>query len=298
MRHELVICTRNRADDTRQCLISVAGQSALPDRVLVVDSSDTDATRRVTEAFRGRSGFAVEFVEAPPGLTMQRNVALDCLDESTDVVHFVDDDTILDPGYLHEILAAFETHPEAAGVGGRISNLPEHAPRWYRRAFLLDSRREGVLLPSGVNVLSFTGERPRRVDWFSGCAMSYRCRSIAGMRFDESRTGGGMGEDVDFSARVAARAQLVWTPRAAVEHRLSSVNREDPGMVLRRMIRHRWRLASDGVGRVNRAAVLYAIAGEVFVSLVLAALHRSGHYARLAVASVAGAADIIRGVPV
>ena len=298
MRHELVVCTRNRPDDTLRCLESVATQTRSPDRVIVVDSSDTDATKHVTETFARTSGLAVDFFHSAPGLTLQRNAALDHLDESTDVVHFVDDDAILDPAYLHGILATFEDHPQAGGAGGRICNLPEHLPNRLRRILLLNSRDQGVLLRSGVNVLSFTGDRPRRVGWLSGCSMSYRCRSITGLRFDESRSGNGVGEDVDFSARVAARAELVWTPLAVLEHRQSAINREDQATVMRRVIRSRWRLAADRVGQVSRTAVLYAIAGEVLISLTKAGRHRSRGLARHAFAHLAAVGDIIKGTPV
>lgn len=298
MRHELVICTRNRVDDLNRCLESAAAQTRLPDRLIVVDSSDTLATRHAVEAFGGRVAFAVRYVRTAAGLTLQRNAGLDHLASSTDVVHFVDDDTVLEPSYLHEILTVFETRPDVGGVGGRDSNLPEPSPSWYRRVFLLNSRRQGVLLRSGVNVLSATGDRERRPDWLSGCSMSYRCRSVSGLRFDESRCGNGIADDVDFSARAADRAPLVWTPRAVLEHRLSPVNRDTAAVTLRRTIRSRWRLARDHVGRVNRAAVLYGVIGEFLVSALLAVRHRSGFHARLAVACVAGAVDVVRRVPV
>ncbi|MGW1809118.1 glycosyltransferase [Streptomyces sp. NPDC002078] len=276
----------------------MATQSARPDRVLIVDSSTTDATRRVSEAFARRSGLDVEFVHSAPGLTLQRNVALDHLLEKTDVVHFVDDDVILEPDYLRWILAAFDEWPLAGGVGGKISNLPDHTARWYRRTFMLESRTQGALLRSGVNVLNFTGRHPRQADWLSGCSMSYRRSSITGLRFDESRAGNGVGEDVDFSARVGMRSQLVWTPLAVLEHRQSPINREDTALVTRRVIRHRWRLACDRVGRVSRTAVLFAITGEVFLSLFLAGMLRSRHYARHAAAHAAAVSDIVKGIPV
>jgi GT2 family glycosyltransferase len=298
MRHELVICTKDRPDDTRRCLESVAAQSRRPDRVIIVDSSAADATRRSVEAVTRQTSLTTKFVKGAPGLTAQRNLGLTQLDESTDIVHFIDDDTILDPEYFREILAVFESSSEVGGVGGRISNLPEHSPRWHRRAFLLNSRRQGVLLRSGVNVFSFSGDRPRRVGWLSGCSMSYRRRSITGLRFDETRTGGGLGEDVDFSARLAQRAPLMWTPTAVLEHRQSPINREEVAAVARRRIRNRWRLAGDHVGSVHPTAVLYGAVGEILISLVKAAVLRSRHHWNLAAATAAGLGDVVKGTPV
>jgi GT2 family glycosyltransferase len=298
MRHELVICTKDRPCEARQCLESVALQTERPNRVIVVDSSATEATRRAVEEVSRVTGLNTWFLHTRPGLTLQRNVGLDHLDESTDIVHFVDDDTILEPGYLQGILSGFEQLPEAGGVGGRISNLPEHQPHWHRRLFLLNSRRQGVLLRSGVNILSFTGDRPRRVGWLSGCSMSYRCRDIAGLRFDEGRAGNGVGEDVDFSARVAKRAPLMWMPTAVLEHRQSPVNREEEAAVMRRTIRHRWRLAMHGVGPVTRGAVLYGVLGQIVISLAKAGTRRSRYSLRMAVTSAVALIDIAKGLPV
>jgi GT2 family glycosyltransferase len=302
MRHEMIICTKDRPDDLRSCLESVAVQTRPPDRVIVVDSSDADFTRSVTEEFAKVSGLAVEFIRAAPRKTVQINVALGLLEESTDIVHFTDDDVILDAEYLSQILAVFEARPGCGGVGGRLLDPPRRRAKglvkWYRYAFLLDSPRQGALLPSGTNVMCRTGHRPRRVDWLVGCSMSYRRRSIGGLRFDETRAGNGMGEDVDFSARVAARADLVWTPLAVLDHRESPINREGELVVRRRIIRSRWRFAMLGVGPVSRSAVLYSLAGDTIMLLVMAGVFRSRDCLRQAVANAAGVIDIIRRVPV
>ena len=47
----LVLCTRNRPDEVRTCLETVRVQTRVPDRVLVVDSSDDDATERIVADF-------------------------------------------------------------------------------------------------------------------------------------------------------------------------------------------------------------------------------------------------------
>ncbi|WP_306978592.1 glycosyltransferase family 2 protein [Streptomyces canus] len=301
MRHELVICTRNRADDLRQCLESVAAQSNPPCRVVIVDSSDGDSAERVAEEVAGRGSLVIKFVHTAPGLTLQRNAALALIEESTDVIHFVDDDMVLDRDYLRLILSAFREHPNCGGVGGRISNLPKRRAkgivRWFRYAFLLDSPRPGVLLPSGVGVICRTGDQPRPVDWLSGGSMSYRRRCIAGLRFDESRSGYGMGEDVDFSARVAGRAPLVWTPLAVIEHRYP-FNHGDNIQLRRRAVRSRWQLAKHGVGSVIRAAVVYAVIGDALMLLAMAGVFRSRHHARQACATLVGLVDVIKGLPV
>lgn len=294
MRHQLVICTRNRADDVATCLESVFAQTTQPDSVLIVDSSTDAKTKMLVDSLISPP-CPIIYMPSLAGLTHQRNVALSVASGAADVVHFVDDDAVLEPAYIEEILACFAQDPIVGGVGGRISNLPQHSPQWYRTLLRLNSSRQGALLASGVNVLAFTGASVRRVDWLSGCSMSYRTTAISGLWFDEERRGNGVGEDVDFSARVAASHPLAWTPFAVLEHRQSPVNREAVNFVQRRVIRSRWRLASQGVGGVRKAAVVCAVLADAAIALGKAARFRSRHYGLYAWANLLGLVDASRG---
>jgi GT2 family glycosyltransferase len=158
----------------------------------------------------------------------------------------------------------------------------------------IDSDRGGALLESGVNVLVFDGEQPSEVDWLSGCSMSYRTSALDGLRFDERRGGNGLGEDVDFSARLGSRGRLLWVPDARVEHRQSAINRESALRVKRKAVAHRWQLAQDRVAPVRRRWVLVAAVGESALHIVKALSRASRHEAYAAAAVVLGMFDLCR----
>lgn len=121
MKDVLVICTRNRSADMVRCLESLLQQRRMPLKVLVVDSSDTNETADLSEEFRSQKGLPfLEYVHTAPGLTLQRNVALRMVRGEFDVVHFVDDDVELEPGYIDELLNAFEKDASLVGAGGLI----------------------------------------------------------------------------------------------------------------------------------------------------------------------------------
>src|SRR3954471_11550169 len=107
VRDVLVLCTRNRPDEVRTCLDTVRVQTHVPARVLVVDSSDDDATERLIADLRGNwpVDSKLEYLRSEPGLTRQRSVGIDATDE--EIVHFVDDDTVLDVGYIDAIVTNF-----------------------------------------------------------------------------------------------------------------------------------------------------------------------------------------------
>src|SRR4051812_28838576 len=103
----LVLCTRNRPTEVRTCLATVRAQTRVPNRVLVVDSSDDDVTAVLVAELANSwpEGAVLEHQRSEPGLTRQRAFGIDATSEA--IVHFVDDDTVLEPGYFEGILAAF-----------------------------------------------------------------------------------------------------------------------------------------------------------------------------------------------
>ena len=133
LRHDVVIATRDRPDELAGCLASLGRQERAPRAVWVVDASDGDATAEVCRATP--PGLDVRHLRSAPGTGLQRNVGIDR--STADVLHFVDDDVILEPGYLAALAAVYDADAAPAGdprqvlgVGGLPTNLP--APR--RRA--------------------------------------------------------------------------------------------------------------------------------------------------------------------
>ena len=293
-RHALVICTKDRPDELALALDSVAAQETLPTRVMVVDSSSGDGSAQLVARLAEGFPTYLVYVHSEPGLTRQRNVALTLTRDDAEIVHFIDDDAILAPDYLVRLLHTFATHPQASGVGGRITNLPEHQAHWWRILAGIDSTREGVVLPSGVNILSFTGNSEREVDWLSGCSMSFRLASIADLEFDETRTGNGLGEDVDFCLRAQVRGPLIWNPRALVEHRQSPVNRDSSLRLQRAVVVSRWKMAQQDLGRVQRQRVITGALSDASILLGKGLWHRSRTSVRSSAAVVQGILDIAR----
>lgn len=288
VRHEVVVCTKDRPMELRRCLEALRAQDDRPDRILVIDASTGARTSAL------RAGANTEHVSARPGLTSQRNRALSMLLPDTEIVHFLDDDAVPEPGYLREMNAVLLRTEGAAGAAGCITDLPSHSPWLLERLFLLNSRRQGALLRSGVNVLVFDGSEDRSVEWLTGCCMSYRVRLIAGLQFDERRVGGGLGEDVDFSSRAAARGPLVWTPRARTAHLYSPLGREQARNVVRGDVLHRWRLASDGVAGVKRGWVIYSTLGIAVVQTARAARNRTAEPLQAGLGALLGLVDVLR----
>ncbi|MCU1428057.1 MAG: glycosyl transferase family protein [Actinomycetia bacterium] len=267
MTDDLIICTRNRPRDLARCLESVLGQTHVPTCTTIVDSSDGDASALVVEAFAKRwpDGNQLVHVSSEPGLVHQRLVGLHATQEP--IVHYIDDDTVLEPGYIEGILAAFADADGAGtvgGVGGYVTDQPAHRYRRIDEWLGLDSRREGVVLPSGRNIRIYT--QPAHdidVDWLPGCAMSYRRPVLEAEPPDERVGRNRNGEDVQLSYRIRQRWRLVITPRARLAHITSDVERRSVEKLTTVELVSRWERVHAGTGRLSERAFWLSVFGQL-----------------------------------
>lgn len=229
----VIICTRNRPDDLYRTLRSTAASEARsPMLVMIVDGSDKSQSRRNRRVVADLEAIDIRhlpFPETPAG-TRQRNYGIDHLPSSVEVVHFVDDDVTVLPGYFDRLAQTLSRHPDVGGVGGLIldpnASNPRHRSHLFRRLFLLSSARPGRVLPSGHVSALTPSPHPFPVAWLSTCASSYRRTVFDRYRFDPAAEGASPRlEDLDFSYRVRRSWKLLAEPRARLIHTPSAVNR-------------------------------------------------------------------------
>lgn len=112
----VVVCTRDRVERLADCLGALGRQSHPAFETIVVDNAPTaDATERLVAATGGR---VRRVVEPRPGLAWARNRGLRAA--TGDVVAYIDDDELADPGWLAAIARAFSAYDGVACVSGPI----------------------------------------------------------------------------------------------------------------------------------------------------------------------------------
>ena len=118
------VITRNRAADLAGMLDSLTRQLRKPDEVLVVDNGSSDHTQAVLEEFRDRLPIRCQFLERAdiPGA---RNLVIESA--AHEIVSFVDDDCITEPGWLAAVETGFLRAENIGIVGGWTTHKP--APR-------------------------------------------------------------------------------------------------------------------------------------------------------------------------
>lgn len=295
MRSQLVLCTRNRPDDVRRLFASLLdGNADVP--VLVVDASTDERTRRIAES---ASGLQVRYLRSEPGLTRQRMLGVNALEPDVEVVHFLDDDVVLEPGYFEALERVFAGGPETLGAGGLMTNLPDRRLLASRRFFLLDSARGGRVLRSGTNILPFGVDADDPVTWLSGCSMSFRRAVFESLSFDTRMEGYSLGEDVDFTYRVSLLGSLKFVPDARYAHLCSPTNRYERHDLGRMEIVHRYTWVSEMRGHgVTLYAFWWSVAGDIVFSAARGVLRARRDPLRRVLALVRGVSDIWRLGPI
>lgn len=237
LKASVIICTKDRPDDIRTALRSLAVQTSPPDEIVIVDAGRSASC----EPGVGREFPALPIRHLPiarPGLTRQRNIGIR---ESTgDIVLFIDDDVILEPDYVEQVLDVFANDSGHAigAVLARVTNfeLPRYAIlarakgavlAALLRLFLLPRAGSGRLQPSGLSTYPFRLETPRFVECLSGCAMSFRRELVQQLGFDEALSGYAEMEDVDVAVRLGRHARIAYHPAARLLHLRSPVARTD-----------------------------------------------------------------------
>lgn len=114
--------------------------------------------------------------EAQPGLTFARRRGLRETDAEFCV--FVDDDNVLAPGYLADVLAIFAAHPDVGAIGGKSLPVFEVEPApWAREFFPLLALRD---LGNGVQLSPVTAPTPPAYPSFApiGAGLAVRAAAV------------------------------------------------------------------------------------------------------------------------
>jgi glycosyltransferase involved in cell wall biosynthesis len=194
-----VICTRNRVDDLRRVLTSLAWQTLGCTEVIVVDDSDT--TQRATvDTVCATAGVPVDVLRKDqPGLTASRNLAI--RHTTGEVTMFFDDDVVLHPHYVERMLDVFASSPDVVGAGGSIDDDHEYGWQRLRAMLMLPGRKAGKVYPSGWSTQS-PRSRSGPVEHLIGCNMAYRTEVLRQYRFADDFMGYALGEDLELSHRL------------------------------------------------------------------------------------------------
>jgi glycosyltransferase involved in cell wall biosynthesis len=215
----VAICTKDRATTVKRCLDSLLPlQKTYGFELLVVDNSPSD---QATAGLVKRLPTVRYALEKYPGLNFARNRAWK--EAKGELIAYLDDDVVVDRGWVAGLQEAFAEHPDAAAFTGLVMPLKLDTRaqvlfekrNGFRRGF--DKKRFGRTLPGNPLYPCGAGI------FGAGCNMAF-CRDVLRELggFDEALdTGASLpgGGDLDIFYRIIrAGHALAYEPSFMVFH--------------------------------------------------------------------------------
>jgi GT2 family glycosyltransferase len=212
----IVIPTKDRPDDLRRMLSSLAAQTRPPDQIIVVDGSE----RPMSDVVASCRGIPVDYTRCiPPSLAKQRNAGMARLAPDISIAGYLDDDVVLERDAIEKMHNFWHgADSDIAGAAFNIVNNPLPRVMGLKQLFGIDSRVPGRVLSSGFPSSIPPQTATLETDWLFGGATLWRRHVIEEFSYDEWFIGTGFMEDIDFSFNVRGRYRLVLLAEARLAH--------------------------------------------------------------------------------
>jgi GT2 family glycosyltransferase len=264
----LIICTYKRPKPIISLLDSVVLQTVYPNQILIVDGSIDNETADVINSSTYDN---LIYYKVPPehrGLTRQRNYGIERIITSTEVVCFLDDDTILESNYFEELIKTYQNDNSIIGVGGvdTINNNWKHKKvnakynkykyfcfeDYYYPEGLRNVVRNYLGLASNLG----SGKMPEyshgrtcgfplngkvyEVDLLIGMSFSFKRIVTDNCKFSSYFEGYGLYEDADYSIRAQQYGINVINTNAKLAHYHDASGRPNKFQYGKMVVRNGW----------------------------------------------------------
>lgn len=160
MKISIIIITKNRPIELKDCLNSIECQEYLPDEIIIVDSSTTNETKNMIANYVSLN--IIYYGHFYGGTSKARNYGLE--NTKGDIIVFIDDDVILHPAYIKEIRNYFMNNLSVGALTGPTYDLSD-----IILSNSSDLEMNNLLHKNG----SFFKTVIREVELFSGKPFSY-----------------------------------------------------------------------------------------------------------------------------
>ena len=213
----IIICTYNRHDSLKDALDHLLKLCADQQdyEIIIVDNDSKDNTKELvityTEKFNGKLKY---FFEPKIGIPYARNAGIN--KAKGEIIVFIDDDSMVQEGWLGNLIKPYADNPKIGAVGGRVIDKTEIK-------YQTNEQKVGVLSRKGKPICNFALDTKQiiEVDWITGSNMSFRREALLKTNgFDTGYVDS--FDDLDMSTRIRKFGYIIlFNPEAAIIHTLA-----------------------------------------------------------------------------
>lgn len=246
MKTTLIICTFMRPQPLLDLLKSIENQTFYPDEILIIDGSINGQTAEIfkEKKFKNCKYYLVDANFR--GLTKQRNFGIEKTNIESEIIAFVDDDTVLNTDYFEQLIKTFEFNKEFTGVGGVAVNentwtkinpnvkYNKYRYETFEGYAFKEGQRNVVRNFLGLQSNLGAGKMPDfshgktcgfpltdkiyEVDLLIGMSFAFRKIVFENIKFSPYFEGYGLYEDADFSIRALQFGKNVINTKLQLQH--------------------------------------------------------------------------------
>lgn len=257
-----------RPNAVMQLLNSVKVQSLYPNEILIVDGSTNTLTQELIAQTSLENVTYYLVSQKDRGLTKQRNFGIANASKNSEVICFLDDDTVLEPNYFEEIMEAFQSDDAIGGVGGVAINennwikiernkyynskkyyrwneyvYPEGSRNILRNLLGLQSNLGPGKMPEYSNgrTCGFPLDgKIYEVDLLIGMSFAFRRKVFENITFSTYFEGYGLYEDADYSIKAQKFGKNVIATKAQLNHYHDQSGRPNKFQYGKMVVRNGW----------------------------------------------------------
>jgi GT2 family glycosyltransferase len=219
----VVVLNWNGVNDTLACLDSLAALTYQRFKVIVVDNGSTDDSLALLRPYQAPYPMALLETGANLGFAEGNNVGIRAaLEAGADAVLLLNNDTVVGPNLLSELVAAATTHPEGGVFSAKIFYHAEPNKLWYAGAKWLADKQHFQHVGIGEVDDKRLYENVVETDYASGCALFIRADVIKKMGLMDAQFFLTY-EETDWCYRArAAGFKSFFVPEAKLWHKVSA----------------------------------------------------------------------------
>lgn len=173
---DLVLLSWNHLECTRPCVESILAHTTTLSRLIIVDQGSDEETKKFLRTLRPTSHVAIEIVWNPTNVGYPKGMNIGLKQASAPYVCFLNNDILVAPGWLEELIAVAESDSTIAAVNPSSNTFNIYPPKgsdylqlarqsasrrgkWmeikYGEGFCLLARRELLLKVGGFDEVTY-----------------------------------------------------------------------------------------------------------------------------------------------